>query len=305
MLLELLNRFKLPVFNFSASEVEKICRPALILFAITAVMYALVGIFYDIVSIKLMGKSIAKPVQERPMPAISFQKQPADYYAVIPQRNLFGSTDKAVAEKKQEAAKLEVALDLSTLLVVKGTVAGTGKDGFAVIEEKAKNKQSLYKVGNFVAGAKLIKITRNAVTFQIDNQEKVLRMMETQEVPLLPSRPGQQTASFPSMSGPMVISRNDVAASLKDMGTMMGQAQIRPYYTAGAPDGFLITNIRPGSLYEKVGLREGDIIQGTGDRKLLTADDWTFLYNSMKTGSSLTLKIKRGGAEEALNYVFR
>ena len=141
MSLELLNRFKLPVFNFSTSEVEKICRSALILFAITAVMYALVGIFYDVVNIKLMGKSIVKPAQERTMLAASFPKQPADYYALIPQRNLFGSTDKAAADKKPEAAKPAGTLDLSTLLVVKGTVAGTGKDGFAVIEEKAKNKQ--------------------------------------------------------------------------------------------------------------------------------------------------------------------
>ena len=303
MSLELLNRFKLPVFNFSTSEVEKICRSALILFAITAVMYALVGIFYDVVNIKLMGKSIVKPAQERTMLAASFPKQPADYYALIPQRNLFGSTDKAAADKKPETAKPEGTLDLSTLLVVKGTVAGTGKDGFAVIEEKAKNKQSLYKVGNVVAGAKLIKITRNAVTFQIDNKERVLMMMETQVAPLLPPRPVQQTA--PSRSEPTVINRNDVDASLKDMGALMSQAQIRPYYTAGAPDGFMITNIRPGSLYEKVGLTEGDIIQGAGDRRLLTTDDWTFLYNSMKTGSSLTLKIKRGGAEENLSYVFR
>jgi len=303
MSLELLNRFKLPVFNFSTSEVEKICRSALILFAITAVMYALVGIFYDVVNIKLMGKSIVKPAQERTMLAASFPKQPADYYALIPQRNLFGSTDKAAADKKPEAAKPAGTLDLSTLLVVKGTVAGTGKDGFAVIEEKAKNKQSLYKVGNVVAGAKLIKITRNAVTFQIDNKEKVLMMMETQVAPLLPPRPVQQTA--PSRSEPTVINRNDVDASLKDMGALMSQAQIRPYYTAGAPDGFMITNIRPGSLYEKVGLTEGDVIQGAGDRRLLTADDWTFLYNSMKAGSSLTLRIKRGGAEENLSYVFR
>jgi len=303
MSLELLNRFKLPVFNFSTSEVEKICRSALILFAITAVMYALVGIFYDVVNIKLMGKSIVKPAQERTMLAASFPKQPADYYALIPQRNLFGSTDKAAADKKPEAAKPAGTLDLSTLLVVKGTVAGTGKDGFAVIEEKAKNKQSLYKVGNVVAGAKLIKITRNAVTFQIDNKERVLMMMETQVAPLLPPRPVQQTA--PSRSEPTVINRNDVDASLKDMGALMSQAQIRPYYTAGAPDGFMITNIRPGSLYEKVGLTEGDIIQGAGDRRLLTTDDWTFLYNSMKTGASLTLRIKRGEAEENLSYVFR
>ncbi len=301
----LFNRWKWPLFHFSLSELEKNYRSALVLLGITAVMYAVVGIFYDVVSMKLMGKITAKPVQERILPAASFRKEPADYYAVIPQRNLFGSTDKIVTDKKQEAAQPEATPDLSLMIAVKGTIAGTGKDGFAVIEEKGTNKQLLYKVGSFVAGAKLIRISRSAVTFQIGDKEKILKMMETQEGPLLPPSPIQQPARSSARSEPMIINRNDVSASLRDIGTLMSQAQVRPYYTGGAPDGFMITNIRPGSLYEKIGLTEGDVIQGTDDRKLLTADDWTSLYNSMKSGSSLNLRIKRRGAEETLHYVFR
>ncbi|PIP06712.1 MAG: hypothetical protein COX51_08150, partial [Syntrophobacteraceae bacterium CG23_combo_of_CG06-09_8_20_14_all_50_8] len=77
---------------------------------------------------------------------------------------------------------------------------------------------------------------------------------------------------------------NDVSASLKDMGAMLSQAQVRPYYSAGVPDGFMVANIKPGSIYEKMGLSEGDIIQGADDRRLITADDMMALYNSMKSG---------------------
>jgi type II secretion system protein C len=195
--------------------------------------------------------------------------------------------------------------DLATLLEVKGTVAGTGKDGFAVIEEKGKNKQLLYKVGNVVAGAKVVKITRNAVTFLAGDRERVLKMVNANQAPLLPPRPSGPPAVSPRGAGPMIVSRSEVDASLKDLGTMLSQAQLRPNYTDGVPDGFMITNIKPGSIYEKIGLTNGDIVQGTNDRPLVTADDMTALYNSMKAGTSLTLKIKRGSQQQNLQYVIQ
>ena len=306
MLLAFLTSLKGRILSLSRTELVKKSQQLLILPAIVVITYALVGLGYDLLSLKLLKSGTVRPVSPETAPASSFKREPADAYMVITQRNLFGSTDKAIADKKTEAAAAAVeGPDFATLVEVKGTVAGTGKDGFAVIEEKGKNKQMLYKVGNVVAGAKVVKIARNAVTFLVGDQERVLKMVDTSQGPLLPARPGRPPLAGPRGTGPMVISRSEVDSSLKDMGTMLSQAQIRPYYSDGAPDGFMITNIRPGSIYEKIGLTEGDIIQGTNDRRLVTADDMTALYNSMKAGSALTLKVKRGGQQQSLQYVFQ
>ena len=308
MLLAFLTSLKGRILGLSRTELVKKSQQLLILPAIVVITYALVGLGYDLLSLKLLKGGAVRPATSETAPASSLKREPADAYMVITQRNLFGSTDKAIADKKTEAAAAAAAVegpDFSTLVEVKGTVAGTGKDGFAVIEEKGKNKQVLYKVGNVVAGAKVVKIARNAVTFLVGDQERVLKMADTSQGPLLPPRPGRPPAVGPRGAGPMVISRSEVDSSLKDMGTMLSQAQIRPYYSDGAPDGFMITNIRPGSIYEKIGLTEGDIIQGTNDRRLVTADDMTALYNSMKAGSALTLKVKRGGQQQNLQYVFQ
>lgn len=293
------------IFNFSRAELVKNYHHLLILLAITAITYALVGLCYGLLSFKLLKGRTTRPAAEEAVSLNASQREPADAYTVIPQRNLFGSTDKVVADKKLDAASPGEGPDFSTLLEVKGTVAGTGKDGFAVIEEKGKNKQLLYKVGNVVAGAKVVKITRNAVTFLVGNKERVLKMIDLNQGPLLPPPPNRPPAVGSRGSAPMVVSRSDVDAQLKDMGTMLSQAQLRPYYADGVPDGFMITNIKPGSIYEKIGLTEGDIVQGTNDRRLVTADDMTALYNSMKAGSSLTLKIKRGGQQQNLQYVIQ
>ena len=303
--LELAARFGWPDFNFSPADLEKKYRHLLILVAITAITYGLVGLGYDVLSLTLVKTKKARPAVAEALPAGAYVKEPADVFAIVAQRNLFGSTDKAVATKTTEAAAPVAGPDLSTLLEIRGTIAGTGKDGFAVIEEKGTNKQVLYKVGSVVAGAKVTLITRNTVTFMIGNQEKVLKMAEAKTGPLLPARPAVPGPAVVPGGSPMVISRSEIEAQLRDMGTMLSQAQIRPYYSEGVPDGFIITNIRPGSIYEKIGLTEGDVVQAANDRKLATADDVTAFYNTMKAGSSLTLKIKRGGREQNLQYLFR
>ena len=76
-------------------------------------------------------------------------KEPAEAFKAILDRNLFGSTDKAVGDK---TAMAQETPPLSSLLELRGTVAGEGKSGFAVITEKGKNKQVLVKIGNQIAG---------------------------------------------------------------------------------------------------------------------------------------------------------
>lgn len=303
MFLTFLSRLKGLTPDFSFAELEKRYHHLFILPAITVIAYALVGLGYDGLSLMLLKGQTARPAVEEAAPLSAFSKEPAEVYAVIPQRNLFGSTDKAVSEKQAETAAPVEGPDIATVLAIRGIVAGTGKDGFVVIEEQGKNKQMLYKVGNVVAGARLIRIDRRAVTFLVGDRKQILKMAGASEDTLLTARPVLPPAAT-GRSGPLVVNRSEVDASLKDMGTLLSQAQIRPFYTDGAPDGFMIANIKPGSVYERLGLVNGDIIQAADNRKLITADDVTGLYNTMKSASSFTLSIKRGGQQQNLPYVF-
>ena len=166
MSLAFLTNLKGRFLHVSRAELVKKYQQLLILVAITAITYALAGLCYDVLSFSLLKSRAVQPTIEVPASVNALQRELADVYAVIPRRNLFSSTDKAVADKKLDVAPVE-GPDIATLLEIKGTVAGTGKDGFAIIEEKANKKQLLYKVGNVVAGAKVLKIARNAVTFLV------------------------------------------------------------------------------------------------------------------------------------------
>lgn len=287
-------------------------KPFLIVMFMTAVIYAGVGIFYKVIGLQLMGRisgGPAPPAATAASPGAA--KEAFDAYKIIMDRNLLGSTDKTVAEK-QMAGKANEPGDLTQVLVLKGTVAGDSRYGFAIIEEKGKNKQVLYKVGGTVLGAQVVKINRNAVILKTAERELTLKMSERPVQPILPpgspaGRPGGAAPdSGPAVApGSVVLSRSEVNSYLKDMGALLSTAQIRPYFSGGVPDGFMISNIRPDSIFQKIGVTNGDIIQGIDDRQIKTADDMVNFYNRLKSGSPMTLRLKRQGRQEAYQYTFR
>jgi type II secretion system protein C len=291
-------------FHLSLSDFQSlISRRTVILTVMAIIIYQGVGIFYQTLTLQLIRMRPA-PAAESVQAAAVPIREPADAYRVIPERNLFDTTTKTAGDKQVVAVQQDIALAID----LRGTIAGGAKYGFAVVEEKGTQKQRLVKAGDIVAGAKVVRITRNAVDFLVGNQERTLKIAETKEAPILPPSQGGTASTGPPLpppSGSVVINRSEIGESLKDMGSLLRQAQIRPYFNAGVPDGFIINSIRRGSLYQKMGIVNGDIIQEVNSRKIQTADDITGLLNAMRSGSSLSLTVKRGGKQEMLNYQFQ
>ncbi len=282
-------------------------KPAAIILFMTAMLYASVGIFYKVIGLEFLKHKTAgvtasqKSILTSPVSA----KEAFDAYRVIMDRNLFGSTDKSVADK-QTGGRAGGPSDVTQMLDLKGTVAGSSRYSFAIIEEKATNKQLLYKVGGTVMGARVVKILRNAVVLRTADREVTLKTAERQLASLVPGSGGNRPSTGTSPSpGVMVLNKAEIDNSLKDMGTMLSTAQVRPSFSAGVADGFMITNIQQQSIFHKIGLQNGDIVQGIDERPLKAAEDMVSFYNQMKTGSPVSLKVKRQGKQEVFQYTFK
>jgi general secretion pathway protein C len=102
----------------------------------------------------------------------------------------------------------------------------------------------------------------------------------------------------------MALSRAEVTEKLRDLKTIMGQAAVRPYFEDGTQEGFIISSIKPDSLYEKLGLQNGDVIIDVNSKRMQTADDMLQLVNIMQSGGSIDLSLKRKGKIETINYSF-
>jgi len=291
-------------FHFSLSDLRGLVSRRTVILAVMALfIYQGVGIFYKTLALQLIRMRPTPAVEIKAPAAAVAAREPADAYRVIPERNLFGTTTKTVVDKQIAAAPQQ---DIALLFDVKGTVAGEGKYGFAVIEEKGTRKQRLVKAGDVVAGAKIIRIKRNAVDVLVEGETRTLKMAEMKEAPILPPPTAAMAAPGPPpISGALVLNRSELQGAMEDMGNMLSQAQVRPYFNMGVPDGFIVTNIRSGSLYQKMGIANGDIIQEVNNRKIRTADDVSGLLSTLKSSNDISLVVKRGGNPRTMNYQFR
>lgn len=289
------------LFHWSLSDFRGlVSRRTVILAVMAIILYQVTGIFYKALALQLIRMRPSQVATEKAQTVAAPIREPADAYRIIPERNLFGTTTKAVAEKQVAAVPQQ---DIALLIDLKGTVAGRAKYRFAVIEEKGTRKQRLVKVGDVVTGVKVVRIRRNAIDLLVNDQVSTLEMLEMKKGPI--PAPSKAAAAPAVSSGTTVVSRGMLQEAMSNMGSLLSQAQIRPYFNAGVPDGFIVSSIRPGSFYQKMGIANGDIIQEVNNRKIRTIDDVMGLLNTIKSGSSLSLGIKRREKSEMLIYQFQ
>src|SRR5437660_1336549 len=72
------------------------------------------------------------------------------------------------------------------------------------------------------------------------------------------------------------------------------------------PDGgFLVRQVQSGSLYEKLGLRPGDVIRNVNGQPLTSMDDVMRLYQQFGTAQRVLVDVQRQGRTETLYYDMR
>lgn len=287
--------------TFPAIDVT-LLRPLLILLAITALSYETVDLFYKVISFPLVKQTAAAKNNGNALAfADNTQQNQLQDYRIITERNLFLSTLKSVGDKQLEGGLFD-ADQKNMDFELKGTVAFDTSSGFIVIEERGNHKQKLYRLGDRIGPAKLIKITRNTATLLNGDREITLKVRATMEGPLLPNSPA--TGTNPDTPRSLTLNRRTVNENLNDLKSIMSQAVVRPYLNEGVQEGYIISNVTPNSLYEKMGLQNGDVVIDINNKRMQSADDLLQMMNLMQSGKSITLNIKRNGRMEAINYSF-
>ena len=279
----------------------------MVLLVIAVVVYLFVDIAY-----RLIELNTSPPAPEPQAAAVALAadmtKDPLEAYAVIVERNLFRTTDRPIVVDQTDPNSLEAtALQLDLY----GTIAGEGGRGYAIIEERDKKRQRLYKVGDKVAGATIVKIMRNAVVLRLGDKDQVLKKKEIAsagtERRALPGM-APQPASPGAAPSPRPLSRPPAAGpsgSAADLAGLLTQARVIPNVSAGSsgkPDGVIINEIQPGSLFENAGLVNGDVIQEVNGRTVTGVADLVSMYRDLKPGTSLSVKVTRSGKQVVLNH---
>lgn len=270
------------------------------LLALAAIIYIGVDTYNRVVRPQL-GQEKTGKITSQDIPVKGKHVKPllTDFQVII-DRNIFGSLEKA--SKEADRPEIESLETTSLKIALLGTVTGDQESAVAVIEETSKRKQGLYSVGDSVQDAIIKRILRGKVVLRVGDKDEILTMEESSSSKIEKvDKPPKSTGLQRTIS----VRRSDVDRSLKDLDSLLSQARIRPHFTDGQADGLTITGIKSGSFFRKMDLTNGDIIHAINGREIKTPDDIPSMYNDLKSGSNISLQIKRKGKLRTLNYRFR
>jgi len=274
------------------------------LIALAGIIYFGVDTFYRI-AVERLNSNDTQGIAMQNVPDTERRAEARlSVYNVIDDRNIFSKIKNLASKGYTEAEELEpTSLNIRLL----GTVAGDRANAVAVIEDTGKRTQEIYRVGDSVQEAVVKSILRGKVVLAVGNRDEILVMEE-------PASGGtddrqesemERSQGVERMERTITLRHANIDESLEDINDLLSQASIRAHHTDNQPDGLAITGIKAGSVFRRMGLRNGDIIRGVSDNEIRSPEDVIALYNDLKSETDVSLQITRRGREMSLNYSFR
>jgi general secretion pathway protein C len=195
------------------------------------------------------------------------------------------------------------AVESSTYRLI-GTIEGDGFSG-AVLEDASG--PAFYRIDQKLPdGSKIIKVQRDKVTLRRANGTTIeLQVVDETKIVGI-AKPGVNAAGVRRLSeGKWAVDQQEVTASAENINSLLTQARALPYMEQGKTVGFRISEIVPGSLYEKIGLQNGDVIQKINSQDVDDPAKFFQMYQGLKEERNITIDIVRDGQRQSLNYEIR
>jgi general secretion pathway protein C len=226
-------------------------------------------------------------------------KPMAEIYSSIVDRNIFGIKPSAAIGSPEEMTPPPVQLPPLRVRLV-GTIVGESEDSLAVIEDMGTKEQRLYHIEDIIGGdAKLIEVTRNEVTFLRGAIRETLTVQEENATgqPTSPQAAMPVPAMSPRPTGSQsnwVLDKQEVTAALENLPQLLTKARVVPNLSPeGKNDGFRVVSISPASFYERIGLRNGDVIQRINGVEVKDPQTFMQVFNQLKDESNITMDLMR------------
>jgi len=105
--------------------------------------------------------------------------------------------------------------------------------------------------------------------------------------------------------GKFEVSRAEVQQTMENPAALFSQMRALPHFVNGKTDGFSISEVAPGSVFDQLGLRNGDLVTSIDGQPVTNPMQAMGLMQSMKTASALDLTINRGGAPTTVHLDLR
>jgi general secretion pathway protein C len=232
--------------------------------------------------------------REQERSRIEPRRELSDYSSIL-ERGLFGEG------KGPSGAPEAESYSAYTLI---GTIEGESFAG-AVLAD-ATNQQAFYhRDQKLPDGSQLVKVKRDRVTLKRPDGSTVEIQIadDTKIVNVAKAVPGGGVRKVGE--GRFMVDQREIASSTENLNQVLTQARALPFMEAGKTVGFRISEIVPGSIYEKIGLQNGDVVQRVNSQDVDDPGKFFQLYQGLKDEKRISIDLLRNGQRQSLNYEVR
>jgi len=253
------------------------------------------------------------------------------HYADAIEKNVFGIKGQTLSAITREqlnadssAEKQSAQAAPSVTFKLMGTVAWSDASGYAFVIESG-SEQKLYKNGQDIPGAGTLKeVYPESVVMDFGGSSYEVEIESfTGKKPAAagaqPSRrprggrkpavarAGKDFSQFARRTGEneYVVNKRAIDESIQNPQNVLTDARLLPNMAGGAQNGFRISEIKRGGLYETLGLQNGDILLSVNDFKLASPESALQAFTTLQGSSAIKLDVERRGKKLKLKYNIR
>lgn len=195
-------------------------------------------------------------------------------------------------------------------IALMGTVSWPGRFGYAVVMDDS-GRQNVYKTGDYILGAGLLKkVEKDRIFIESGGKEVEVALVETasvKEITRPTGRRGARKGDFAKKTaeGSYVIDRKAIQSALEKPRQIMTDARLLPHVVDGKQKGFVIREIKPGGVYQSLGLKNGDILLRVNEFSISDPETALQAFTALRGMDRIELDVVRGGSTMNLTYMIR
>jgi len=194
----------------------------------------------------------------------------------------------------------ETRVVVSNLAMTLTGVAMRASGGCALIVVQGQPESAFCAGDEISPGVRLDSVQRDRIVIIRGGAREAVLMKDAEGTPGVASAPVPMQPIVQSSGDRQIVDRRQLQQQL-GRPEFLGQAVIVP----NPGGGFLVREMQPGSLYEKLGLRPGDVIRTVNGQPVSSMDDVMRLYQQFGSAERVQVDVQRGGRSESLYYDMR
>jgi len=275
-----------------------------ILLLLTALFGVALGSLAAAVAGSRLRPPLAPPGKTASRPSPTATRPTLNDYAIILQRNVFDSTaaNPGLFFTDNTAGAPSRAAASHSSFTLLGTVAA-GTNSIAVLRNERET--SAFRPGDDLpGGGRLEEVGRKVVLIKhADGSLETLQLYEGEAGGGAPPSDSGESAGIKELgANRWVIPRTVAEQARGNLNELLKQARMEPKIVDGKTEGFVVKMIRPKSLLDTLGIRQGDLLLQVNSMALDTPEKALQIFQQLREAKHLSINLQRSGTPMTFEY---